>query len=136
MPKMAVYSLTGNASSPFQAEPTHILDTSPSAAWVTAGDTVLSKYGVAVNPVSTNLLTIFPAYSRTGPATANNYLANDLNTYNSFNGLVKIDHRFNDKHSLSVRYFGTGGTQVADVGSHFKEFFQTAPMHVTYTTFR
>ena len=107
-----------------------ILDTSPSAAWVTAGDAVLSKYGVAVNPVSMNLLNIYPAYSRTGPATANNYLANDLNTYNSFNGLVKIDHRFSDKHSLSVRYFGTGGTQVADVGSHFKEFFQTAPMHV------
>ncbi|SPF38513.1 conserved exported hypothetical protein [Candidatus Sulfopaludibacter sp. SbA4] len=107
-----------------------ILDTSPSAAWVAAGDAVLSKYGVPVNPVSTNLLTIYPAYSRNGPATANNYLANDLNTYNSFNGLVKIDHRFNDKHSLSVRYFGSAGTQVADVGSHFKDFFQTAPMHI------
>jgi hypothetical protein len=107
-----------------------ILDTSPSAAWVAAGDAVLSKYGVPVNPVSTNLLTIFPAYSRTGPATANNYLANALDTYNSFNGLAKIDHRFSDKHSLSVRYFGSAGTQIADVGSHFKDFFQTAPMHI------
>jgi hypothetical protein len=107
-----------------------IEDTSPSAAWVTAGDAVLAKYGVPVNPVSTNLLSIFPADSRTGPATANNYLADALNTYNSFNGLAKIDHRFNDKHSLSVRYYGSAGTQVGDVGSHFKEFFQAAPMHI------
>ena len=107
-----------------------ILDTLPSPAWIAAGDAVLAKYGVAPNPVSTNLVNIYPAYSRTGPATANNYLANSLNTYNSFNGLVKLDHRFSDKHSISVRYFGTGGTQVADVGSHLKEFFQTAPMHV------
>ena len=107
-----------------------ILDTSPSTAWVAAGSSVLSSYGIPMNPVSTNLLTIFPAYSRNGPATANNYLANALDTYNSFNGLAKIDHRFNEKHSLSVRYFGSAGTQIADVGSHFKDFFQTAPMHI------
>jgi hypothetical protein len=107
-----------------------IEDTAPSAAWVQAGDSVLAKYGIAPNPVSTNLLTLFPSYSLNGPATANNYLANALDTYNSFNGLVKIDHRFNENHSLSVKYFGSAGTQVADVGSHFKDYFQTAPMHI------
>ncbi len=107
-----------------------ISDTSPSAAWVAAGEAELAKYNVPVNPVSLNLLSIWPAASRTGPATPNNYLANALDTYNSFNGLGKIDYRFNEKHSLSVHYFGTGGTQVADVGSHYKDFFQTAPMHV------
>jgi hypothetical protein len=107
-----------------------ILDTSPSAAWVAAGQSVLQKYGVALNAVSMNLLTLWPANSRTGPATANNYLANSLNTYNSYNGIVKIDHRFNEKHSLAVRYLGGTGTQVADVGSHFHDFFQEAPMHV------
>jgi hypothetical protein len=107
-----------------------ILDTSPSAAWVQAAGAVLAKYNVPVNPVSQNLLTIFPAASRTGPATANNYLAQELNTYNSYNGIVKLDHRFNEKHSLSVRYMGSTGTQVADVGSHFKDFFQAAPMHI------
>jgi hypothetical protein len=107
-----------------------IADTLPSAAWVSAGVAELAKYGVAVNPVSLNLLTIWPSSSLTGPATVNNYLANAINTYNSFNGLVKLDHRFSDKHSLSVRYFGSAGTQIADVGSHLKEFFQAAPMHV------
>ncbi len=107
-----------------------ILDTAPSAAWVSAAQTVLQKYGVPVNPVSLNLLNIWPSNSRTGPATANNYLANALNSYNSYNGIVKVDHRFNDKHSLAVRYLGGTGTQTADVGSHFHDFFQQAPMHV------
>src|SRR5215831_12603023 len=107
-----------------------ILDTSPSAAWVDAAQAVMARYNVPLNPVSQNLLTIYPASSRTGPATSNNYLAQDLNTYNSYNGIIKVDHRFNEKHSLSVRYMGSTGTQVADVGSHFKDFFQAAPMHI------
>src|SRR6516225_9516697 len=107
-----------------------IVDTSPSAAWVTQAQSVLAKYNVPVNPVSLNLLSIFPAASRTGPATPNNFLAQDLNTYNSYNGIVKIDHRFTAKHSLAIRYMGSTGTQVADVGSHFKDFFQAAPMHI------
>jgi hypothetical protein len=44
--------------------------------------------------VSLNLLTIWPANVRTGPATANNYLSNGQNNYNSYNGVMKIDHRF------------------------------------------
>ena len=107
-----------------------ILDTAPSAAWVTAGQGVLQKYGVPVNPVSLNLLTLFPANALTGPATANNYLANSLNTYNSYNGIAKVDHRFSDKHTLAVRYLGGTGTQIADVGSNFYPYFQEAPMHV------
>jgi hypothetical protein len=70
-----------------------ILDTSPSAAWVQSAQAVMTRYNVPVNPVSMNLLTIFPASSRTGPATVNNYLAQDLNTYNSYNGIIRIDHR-------------------------------------------
>ena len=83
-----------------------------------------------MNPVALNLLTLFPANALTGPATANNYLANSLNTYNSYNGIVKVDHRFSDKHTLAVRYLGGTGTQIADVGSNFHDYFQEAPMHV------
>jgi len=107
-----------------------ILDTTPSDAWVAAGTDILTKYGMTVNPVSTNLLTIWPAASRTGPAAANNYLSNGRNDYNSFNGIVKLDHTFNDKHSLYLRYFGGTGTQTADVGSHLRDFFQVAPSHM------
>ena len=107
-----------------------ILDTIPSDAWVAAGKNVLAQYGVAVNPVSLNLLTIWPASTRTGAATTNNYLSNGRNEYNSFNGIIKLDHNFNEKHSISARYFGGTGTQTADVGSHIRDFFQVAPSHM------
>jgi len=107
-----------------------LLDTIPSDAWVTSGKSVLAQYGIPVNPVSLNLLTIWPADTRTGGNTTNNYLSNGRNDYNSYNGIVKIDHTFNDKHSLSARYFGGTGTQTADVGSHIRDFFQVAPSHM------
>jgi hypothetical protein len=107
-----------------------IQDTIPSDAWVADGKSLLAKYAVPVNPVSLNLLTIWPASIRTGADTTNNYLSNGQNNYNSFNGIIKIDQTFNDKHSLSARYFGGTGTQTADVGSHIADFFQVAPSHM------
>ena len=107
-----------------------ILTTEPSTAWVTQAEGVLAKYGVPVNPVSLNLLTIWPASVRNGPATTNNYLSNGQNNYNSYNGVLKIDHRFNEKNSMFVRYFVGTGTQTADIGSHIPGFFQIAPSHM------
>lgn len=107
-----------------------ILTTEPSAAWVTQAEGVLAKYGVPVNPVSLNLLTIWPSSVRTGSATTNNFLSNGQNNYNSYNGVLKVDHRFSDKNSLFVRYFVGTGTQTADIGSHIPGFFQIAPSHM------
>ncbi len=107
-----------------------IQTTEPSAAYVTAAQAVLAKYNVPVNPVSLNLLTIFPADVRNGPATANNYLSNGQNNYNSYNGVMKIDHRFSAGNSMFARYFVGTGTQTADIGSHIPGFFQVAPSHM------
>jgi hypothetical protein len=107
-----------------------IQTTEPSAAYVTAAQAVLAKYNVPVNPVSLNLLTIFPADVRNGPAAANNYLSNGQNNYNSYNGVIKIDHRFNAKHSMFARYYVGTGTQTADIGSHIPGYFQIAPSHM------
>jgi Carboxypeptidase regulatory-like domain/TonB dependent receptor len=107
-----------------------ILESTPSPAWVAAGEQVLAKYNVPVNQVSLNLLGLFPSSVLTGPGAPNNYLANALNTYNSYNGIVKLDYRFSDKHTFAIRYLGGTGTQVADVGSNIKDYFQEAPMHV------
>ncbi|MDQ1470100.1 MAG: hypothetical protein QOJ99_1580, partial [Bryobacterales bacterium] len=107
-----------------------VLDTTPSDAWIASGKSVLDRYNTSVNPVATNLLTLWPADSRTGTATASNYLSNGRNDYNSYNGVIKLDHRFNDKHSIFARYFGGTGTQTADVGSHLHDYFQVAPSHM------
>jgi hypothetical protein len=107
-----------------------LLDTSPSDAYVTSAKSVLARNNVTVNPVSLNLLNFYPADSRTGAAAPNNFTSTGRNDYNSFNGVIKVDHRFNDRHTIFARYFGGTGTQTADVGSHFRDYFQVAPSHM------
>ena len=48
--------------------------TAPSPAWVASATQLLNQFGVPVNPVSTNLLALWPADSRTGPAIAQNFI--------------------------------------------------------------
>jgi len=84
------------------------------------------------NPVTANLINFWPARIRTGGAVINNYFSADPNTYNSYNGIAKIDHSFNDRNTLSVRYYSGTGTQKAVVDSlaPFTEYFQIAPSHM------
>ena len=70
---------------------------------------MLAQYGVPVNPVAFNLADDLAVGTRTGPATTNNYLSNGRNDYNSYNGIVKIDHRFSDKHSIFGALFRRNG---------------------------
>jgi hypothetical protein len=107
-----------------------VLDTSPSAAWVAQATGVLQKYGVPVNPVSVNLLSAWPAYSRNGPANSNNWFSNAKNTFKSYNGVARVDQHFNDRHSLFARYAGGYGFQSVDAGSHFQDYFQVVPSRI------
>ncbi len=103
--------------------------THPSTAWVDQAKAVLARYNVAVNPVMTNLLTFWPSRYNNLPATTNNLIAGDLNTYNSYNGIIKVDHNFNERHTIAVRYYGGTGSQTALVDSTvpYHEYFQVAP---------
>jgi hypothetical protein len=60
----------------------------------------------------------------------NNYFAAGTSNYNSYNGIIKLDHHFSDKQTVSLRYLGTTGTQTAPTASDYAEYFQTAPMHI------
>ena len=102
--------------------------TTPSAAWVSAAQQVMARDGVAINPVSLRVLnTLWPANSLTGPATVNNYSSSANNISNSYNGVVKLDHIFNERNNIAIRYFGGTGVQTEYVGSALPEYFQTAP---------
>ena len=101
--------------------------TAPSDAWVQQATQLLNQFNVPVNPVSVNMLSLWPQNSRTGPATAQNFVSTDPNTYSSANGIVKVDHNFNQIHSLSARYFGGGGDQVAQTNSPYLAYFQAVP---------
>ncbi len=102
--------------------------TALSDAWVDRGKAILTQFNVPLNPVAVNLLTLYPSYTKGLSATVNNFVSTDENDYNSHNGILKIDHQFNDRHNIAARYFGGTGDQTAyDGGSFFRQYFQVAP---------
>jgi hypothetical protein len=108
-----------------------LADTVVNDTWIAAGKSLLASRGTPQNQVALNMYNLlFPAVARTSTGYVNQYQSNGINTYNSYNGIIKLDHKFNDKYSISAHYLGTTGTQSADVGSHFADYFETAPMHI------
>src|SRR5262249_42031229 len=61
------------------------------------------------NPLSTPLLRLFPSPNSPGPG--NNLVSSSPNRNDNNNFLVKIDHRFSEKATLSGRYVFGQGTQ-------------------------
>lgn len=100
--------------------------TAPSEAWLQRGRAVLQAFGMRQNPVSANLLGLWPASGGNLPATANNLFSNDDNDYANDNGVLKIDHAVSRKHQLSGRYLIGDGVQTAFSGSPYREYFQVA----------
>ncbi|SEB91306.1 TonB-dependent receptor [Terriglobus roseus] len=106
-------------------------DTVLTDAWISQGRQFLAAFGQTPSPLSLNLYNLlYPANTKGLPATVNNYLASAPANYNSFNGIIKLDHTFTDKHKLSLRYLGTTGKQTAPTASLYADYFQTAPMHI------
>lgn len=109
--------------------------TTLSPAWLARGQEILSQFGQTVNPVSANLISFWPERVRTGGAVANNYTSLDSNLYDSYNGIVKLDHGINSDNQLSVRWYSGTGKQAAlsSTAAPFSEYFQVAPsrMHNT-----
>ncbi len=116
------------------------LSTEPSQAWVNSALGVLNKYGVPESPLSANLLaTIWPSSITALPGTQNNYFATVPGTGYSYNGVVKLDHNFNDKEHLSFHWFAGQGSQtqppgaslaLATASSNLGYYFEVAPLHV------
>ena len=115
-----------------------LVDTVLSDAWIQAGEANIAKYTdpttgkpYVANPLSLSLYgLLYPNNSKSSAATVNNYFANGTSNYNSYNGIIKLDHHFSPKQTVSLRYLGTTGTQTAPTASDYAEYFQTAPMHI------
>jgi hypothetical protein len=103
-----------------------LLATTPSDQWLEQGRAVLRAFGMSENPVSRNLLTLWPASGRALPASPNNYFSDADNEYSNDNGVVKSDHLLGSRHHLSARYFVASGAQTAFSGSPYVEYFQLA----------
>jgi hypothetical protein len=104
--------------------------TEPSQAYQQAALNLLQQNGIPVNPVSATLLTnLWPAGALTGPAAANNYIPSTLQTGYNHNGIIKVDHNFNDKNRLSLRAFDAYGFQIGDIGDHLPDYYAVTPVH-------
>ena len=82
---------------------------------------------------------LWPILHRQSACHEQQLLQSVASTGYSYNGVAKIDHNFNDKHHLSVRWFGGQGSQTAPLGaspalatasSNLSYYFEKAPMHV------
>ena len=108
-----------------------LTDTVLTDAWLSDATAFLNKYKLSPNQLSQNLYNLlYPANSKTGPATTSNYFAQGTSNYVSYNGIIKLDQTFSQKQTLSVRYLGTTGNQTAPTASDYAQYFQTAPMHI------
>jgi hypothetical protein len=127
------------------------LATEVSTPWVNNALALLTTYGVPVSQISKNFLgALYPGNTSTTPglwpssiaglpATESNFFSSSPSTGYSYNGIAKIDHNFNDKEHLSVRWFVGQGSQTAPLGtstalatasSNLSYYFEKAPIHV------
>jgi len=131
--------------------------TEPSTAWVNNALALLTAHGVAPSTISENMLgalcascpnpgtaqglwpTSGPSNISSLPATPGNFFSSSPSTGYSYNGVVKLDYNFNDKHHLSARMFNGQGSQTAPLGtstalatasSNLPFYFERAPIHV------
>lgn len=111
--------------------------TEPSAAYQTEALAILQQYGIAENPVASNLLNgngslkaLWPAAALTGPAQNDNYAATGNLTGHSYNSMVKFDFQPTDKDHFAASWFAGEGTQTAPTSSALSPYFENAPIHV------
>lgn len=91
----------------------------------------MDSYNVQENSVSAAMLkTLWPDAALQGSAAPNNFYSTDLEYGYSYNGIIKLDHRINEKNCLSFRWFSGEGNQAAPVGSNLKYYYEVAPIHV------
>jgi hypothetical protein len=109
-----------------------ISETVLSDGWISSATALLAAHGLQPNPVTLAIYkNIFPAVVASNlPAAPNNYFAQAQSNYNSYNSVIKLDHHFSEKETLSIHSIITTGRQTAPVGSNYAQFFQTAPMHI------
>jgi hypothetical protein len=116
------------------------LNTEPSTAYMTDALALLSANEIPESTISQQMAANFwPSYINNLAANPGNYFATNPSTGYSYNGVIKLDHNFNDKHHFNIRWFGGQGSQTAPLGgsaalatasSNLSYYFEKAPIHV------
>ncbi|HWA95735.1 MAG TPA: TonB-dependent receptor [Terracidiphilus sp.] len=106
--------------------------TEPNAGYQANAEAVLQQYGVTESSMMKNLLTILWPSDLLAP-TSLSAVQNPAPEFGySYNGVIKIDQNFSQRHNLSARAFLGQGTQTAPVGQTDVNpwYFEIAPLHV------
>ncbi|HYM78027.1 MAG TPA: carboxypeptidase regulatory-like domain-containing protein [Candidatus Dormibacteraeota bacterium] len=120
------------------------LATEPTGTYIADAQNLLTANDVTPSQISTNLLANLWPTSVTGNTAAgadspNNFFGTDPSTGYSYNGIIKLDHNFNEKNHFNIRWFGGQGSQTAPLGasaalatasSNLSYYFEKAPIHV------
>ncbi len=116
------------------------LNTEPSQAYQNDALALLAGAGIPESSISAQMAANFwPSYINGLPAQPGNYFATNPSTGYSYNGVIKLDHNFTEKHHFSIRWFGGQGSQTAPLGgsaalatasSNLSYYFEKAPIHV------
>jgi hypothetical protein len=116
--------------------------TEPSADYIANAQALLDANGIARSPISNNLINSLWPSSVTQAhlgASPNNFFGTDPSIGYSYNGNLKLDHNFSDKHHLMLRAFNGQGDQIAPLGasaalatasSNLAFYFEKAPIHL------
>jgi len=116
------------------------LNTEPSSGYQAKALSLLTANGVAESTISQQLMAnLWPSSINGLAAQPSNFFANNPSIGYSYNGVIKLDHNFTDKHHFSIRWFGGQGDQIAPLGgsaalatasSNLSYYFEKAPIHV------
>jgi hypothetical protein len=116
--------------------------TEPDADYIAQANAILTANGVAPSTISTNFInalwpsTVTQAHLGGVP---NNFFGTDPSIGYSYNGNLKLDHNFSEKHHLMLRAFNGQGDQIAPLGaslalatasSNLEYYFEKAPIHL------
>src|SRR5713226_5861103 len=120
------------------------LATEPTGTYIADARALEAANGVTESPISTNLINALWPSSITsntaaGADTPRNFFGADPSIGYSYNGNLKLDHNFSDKHHLMIRAFNGQGDQIAPLGasaalatasSNLSYYFEKAPIHL------
>ncbi|HMD07465.1 MAG TPA: carboxypeptidase-like regulatory domain-containing protein, partial [Candidatus Acidoferrum sp.] len=105
--------------------------TEPSEAYQAEAEGLLQQFNVPLNPVSVSLLNgLWPASALSGPAAPANYFNPNASNGYSHNGLLKLDHSFNEDNRVSFRVFLGQGNQTAPNSTHLSPYREVVPSHM------
>jgi hypothetical protein len=105
-----------------------IASTEPTTAYVQAGTALLAKHGIAVNPLSLSVLSIWPQGNKpAGPAASGNYFDPRPQKGYSDNAFGNVTYNLTPRQNLRLQSFVGTGRQYETIGTNVYEYYEVAP---------